>query len=193
MTVTMTRSVAMRVATNLTICFLTLTTPFIEVEYNELRQGVLSPSSISQLRKDNISYSNVGGVTKNNHEGGDFKLENQIKRIKSLAPKVKISEDIWKKLRRCSTDVSAIIEHGRKLLGLKSHDRIFHRVMSCLDFFWYHNWIKLRNIVQPKKSRNITSEPTNNKRSILFSAWSYTYWTTSNDCAYDVYRWNSNT
>ena len=58
-----------------------------EVEYNELRQRVFFPSSIVQLRKDNITYSNVGGVAKNNHEGGGFKLENQIKRIKSLALK----------------------------------------------------------------------------------------------------------
>ena len=45
-----------------------------------------------------------------------------IKRIKSLAPKGRISEDIWKKLIRCSTDVSACIDHGRKLLGLNSND-----------------------------------------------------------------------
>ena len=66
-----------------------------EVEYNELRQRISFPSEIVQLRTENITYSNVGGVTRNNHEGGDFKLENQIKRIKSLAPKGRISEDIW--------------------------------------------------------------------------------------------------
>ena len=91
-----------------------------EVEYNELRQRILLPSRIVQLRRDNVTYSNVGGLTKNNHEGGDFKLENQIKRIKSLAPKRQISEEVWKKVIRCSTDVSAAIEHGRRLLGLNS-------------------------------------------------------------------------
>ena len=93
-----------------------------EVEYNELRQRILFPSEIGQLRQENITYSNINGVTRNNHEGGDFKLENQIKRIKSLAPKGRISEDIWKKLIRCSTDVSACIDHGKKLLGLNSKD-----------------------------------------------------------------------
>ena len=54
-----------------------------EVEYNELRQKVIFPNEITELRKQNISFSTPGKDAKNNHEGGDFKLENQIKRIKS--------------------------------------------------------------------------------------------------------------
>lgn len=37
-----------------------------------------------------------------------------------MAPKGQISEEVWKKVIRCSTDVSAAIEHGRRLLGLNS-------------------------------------------------------------------------
>ena len=49
-----------------------------EVEYNELRQKVMFPQEVSTLRKDNISFSTKSNIHGHNHEGGDFKLENQI-------------------------------------------------------------------------------------------------------------------
>ena len=89
-----------------------------EVEYNELRQKVLMPSLMNELRRENCSFSSVGGKVKNNHEGGDFKLENEIKRIKSITPKGKKTEETWTKTIRCAKKVTTVIKHGKKMLGL---------------------------------------------------------------------------
>ena len=56
-----------------------------EVEYSELRREVLFPPEIAELRNKNISFSTKTSKIGNNHEGGDFKLENQIQNIKELA------------------------------------------------------------------------------------------------------------
>ena len=59
-----------------------------EVEYNELRQKAIYPEKIALLRNDNVSFSSAKKPS-SNHEGGDFKLENRIKQIKSITPKEK--------------------------------------------------------------------------------------------------------
>ena len=48
-------------------------------------------------------------------EGGDFKLENEIPNIKALAPKGKKDEEMWKKIMRCSKDVTLVVQHRKKL------------------------------------------------------------------------------
>ena len=80
------------------------------------------PSEMNQLRKENCSFSKLDGDVKNNHEGGDFKLENEIKRIKSITPKGKKTEDTWKKTIRCAKKVAKVIKHGKKMLHLSRKD-----------------------------------------------------------------------
>ena len=93
-----------------------------EVEYNELRQKVLLPQEISAVRNNNISYSTKSNAMGHNNEGGDFKLENKIKQIKALTPKGKKDAEMWKKIIRCSKDVTKVVKHGRRLLGLDQQD-----------------------------------------------------------------------
>ena len=89
-----------------------------EVEYNELRQKVCFPTIISQLRKQNISFSNPNSDVKNNHEGGDFKLENQIKKIKSLTPKGKKDKEMWRRTVRSTPEVTKVLKHGKEMLKM---------------------------------------------------------------------------
>ena len=58
----------------------------------------------------------------NNHEGGDFKLENKIKQIKALTPKGKKDCEMWKRIIRCSKDVWKVVRNGRQMLGLDAED-----------------------------------------------------------------------
>ena len=90
-----------------------------EIEYNELRQKVCFPTIISELRKENISFSNPNSNVKNNHEGGDFKLENKIKKIKSLTPKGKKDAEMWRRTIRSKPGISKVIKHGKNLLKLQ--------------------------------------------------------------------------
>ena len=83
-----------------------------EVEYNELRQQALYPSEIANLREENISFSSSKCESKN-HEGGDFKLENMIKKIKAITPKGKKDEEMWKRTIRASPSVSKVLQHGK--------------------------------------------------------------------------------
>ena len=92
---------------------------YCEVEYNELKQKVCYPTIVSQLRKQNSTFGNPNSDVKNNHEGGDFKLENQIKKIKSLTPKGKKDKDMWQKTIRSTPAVDKLLKHGKKMLNIQ--------------------------------------------------------------------------
>ena len=89
-----------------------------EVEYNELRQKAIFPQEISEIRAKNISFSSANNNVARNHEGGDFKLENKIKQIKSITPKGKKDVETWRKTIRATPTVCKVVQHCRKLLGL---------------------------------------------------------------------------
>ena len=89
-----------------------------EIEYNDLRQKALYPDEIKDIRSANCTFSNVGSVVRDNHEGGDFKLENKNKCIKAIAPKGKKGEDMWKRIIRCTEDVTSVVKSGKFFLRL---------------------------------------------------------------------------
>ena len=115
-----------------------------EVEYHELRQKALFPDEISVIRKNNISFSTKNNIHGHNHEGGDFKLENQIQNIKALTPKGKKSEDMWRRVIRSSKDVTSVVQHGRKLLGLydRTDDRITNIIPEIIKWRAYIRFSK---------------------------------------------------
>ena len=87
------------------------------VNLPNLKQKAIYPSEIWRLRNQNISFSSAKSET-SNHEGGDFKLENKIKQIKSITPKGKKDVDMWKRTIRATPSVSKVLSHGRKLLQM---------------------------------------------------------------------------
>lgn len=89
-----------------------------EVEYNDLRQKALYPDALRKIRNENCTFSNPGSLFQNNHEGGDFKLENKNKCIKAIAPKGQKGEDMWRRVVRCTESVSAVVKNGKCLLKL---------------------------------------------------------------------------
>ena len=127
----MMRNAVMQAAINSTTCFMLLTILFVG------KLNITSCASEFYFHHRSLQI-NIGGVSKNNHEGGDFKLENQIKRIKSLAPKGRISEDIWKKLICCDRPWK---EASRFPLGLNlksvSRKTSIVKYKACLRFNQY--------------------------------------------------------
>ena len=57
-----------------------------------------------------------------NHQGGDFCLENKIKRHKLIAPKGKISNDTWRTISRGLDTVEKVQKHATELLEMKDDD-----------------------------------------------------------------------
>ena len=121
------------------------------------------PPEIAELRNKNISFSTKTSKIGNNHEGGDFKLENQIQNIKALAPKGKKDEEMWKKIMRCSKDVTLVVQHGKKLLGLdeRCSDRftsVIPEIVKWRAYLRYSDYLETDSI----QVVNMSGEPLNN-------------------------------
>ena len=65
-----------------------------EVEYNDLRERALYTNEVTQLRDHNNTFANENGTLLQNHQDGDFKLEERVKVISVLHPK-------GKKMKKC--------------------------------------------------------------------------------------------
>ena len=121
-----------------------------EIEYNELRQKVCCPSPISELRKQNLTFSSSSSCPKANHEGGDFKLENQIKKIKALAPKGKKDEEMWRRTIRGTPAVAKVVEYGKQLLKMQDEQasrkvRIEPEVVKWRAHLRYSNYLSVES------------------------------------------------
>ena len=56
-----------------------------EVEYRELQNKVLNPQPIKEMLDNNVTFSTTESMSK--CQGGDFILEEKIKKQKGIAPK----------------------------------------------------------------------------------------------------------
>ena len=62
-----------------------------EVEYSGLHNNALHPGVVKELRKRNISFSDLHSTRNINHQSEDFKLEERGKSMKRMSPKGNIT------------------------------------------------------------------------------------------------------
>ena len=91
-----------------------------EVEYRDFRDRVLYHPEVRQLRDRNMSFSESSVLGKS--QGGDFLLEQKVKRQKLIAPKGPIKGETWKMLSRCLDEFNAIYTTASSQLNLKDPD-----------------------------------------------------------------------
>ena len=58
-----------------------------------------------------------------NHQSGDFKLEENIKSLKRIAPKGNVSSETWQKNARSHDKVKSIVDHTMNLLSFNDCER----------------------------------------------------------------------
>ena len=92
-----------------------------EMEYRDLKNRAQYPASIKELLEQNCSFNT--STLPLNHQGGDFCLENKIKRHKLIAPKGRISNDTWFTISRGLDAIEKVYENGAKLLEIEEEDQ----------------------------------------------------------------------
>ena len=104
-----------------------------EVEYRDLASRAEYPDCLTQFFKKNSCFN----ISKRdlNHQGGDFCLENKIKRHKMIAPKGKTSSDNWRTISRGIDEIEKIQENANKMLELYEDDKykdtdIYNEIVS---------------------------------------------------------------
>ena len=93
-----------------------------EVEYNELRNRVIMPDIVRKTRDQNHTFTEGTGNEKS-HQGGDFLLEQRVKRMKMIAPKGAMSTEMWERVARNVDPVGAIVKNGMSLLNVRENDQ----------------------------------------------------------------------
>ena len=94
-----------------------------EVEYSDLCNKVLYPEVVKELRKQNISFSEIHSMQNTNHQFGDFKLEEQVKSMKRMAPKGSIAAETWQSIARSHDKVNNVVDHAMDLLNFNDEER----------------------------------------------------------------------
>ena len=69
-----------------------------EVEYHELQNKVLYPQPIKEMLDNNVTFSTTESMSK--CQGGDFVLEEKIKKQKGIAPKGIVNSKTCQKFSR---------------------------------------------------------------------------------------------
>ena len=95
-----------------------------EVEYNDLREKALYTDEVRKLRERNNTFTSENGMLTQNHQDGDFKLEERVKMMKRLSPKGKKDEKMWLKVARGMDEVDKVIHHGKSLLHMDNEEEI---------------------------------------------------------------------
>ena len=85
----------------------------------ELEIIATCPEEICQLIKANTSFTKSLDL---NHQGGDFCLEEKIKRHKFVAPKGRVSNETWRQVSRGLDKIEVIYTNGMKMLSLDTND-----------------------------------------------------------------------
>ena len=99
-----------------------------EVEYHDLRERALYSPQIYDIRTHNTAYKNDDESCVFNHQDGDFKLEERVRRMKRMSPKGKMNKEMWQRVARGMDNVDLVVEHGKNLLNLS--DDFSSRVTS---------------------------------------------------------------
>ena len=103
-----------------------------EVEYRDLQYRVSYPGNIYEFMKSNSCFSTSTDL---NHQGGDFCLENKIKRHKMVAPKGIINNNIWRTISRGLDKIEKIQHHGEQMVGAGNSNRytdteLYHEIVT---------------------------------------------------------------
>ena len=94
-----------------------------EVDYSDCCNKVLYPDVVKELRKQNISFSEIHSTQNTNHQFGDFKLEEQVKSMKRMAPKGSIAAETWQSIARSHDKVNNVVDHAMDLLNFNGEER----------------------------------------------------------------------
>ena len=81
------------------------------------------PDIAKQRRKTNVSFSDLKLLQNTNHQSGDFKLEENVKSLKRIAPKGNDCSETWQKIARSHDKVKSIVDHAMNLLNFTDYER----------------------------------------------------------------------
>ena len=76
------------------------------IEYTDLQNRSSYPNDIKNIVENNLSFNKSN--LPHNHQGGDFCLEEKIKKHKMVAPKGPVSNETWKKISRGLDEIEKI-------------------------------------------------------------------------------------
>ena len=93
-----------------------------EIEYRDLRQKVTMPEEVRRQREQNLTYAQSSQPMK--HQGGDFILENKVKRQKMLASKGDVTPSMWQQISRSLDDIVQVSEFANSRLNIHDVDGI---------------------------------------------------------------------
>ena len=100
-----------------------------EVEYRELFNRVTYPQEVLKFVNDNMTFTS--SELEKNHQGGDFCLENKIKRLKMIAPKGRISNSTWQTLCRGIDKIERVYENAAEILQIDDGEK--HQEIDLYD------------------------------------------------------------
>ena len=81
-----------------------------EIEYRDLRNKALYPEEVKRQRSKNLSFSSTNIDARN--QGGDFLLEQKVKRQKMLAPKGVVKKETWQCISRSVDDIDVVCQNA---------------------------------------------------------------------------------
>ena len=85
-----------------------------EVEYRDLKNRAMYPDILTQFFEKNSCFTK--SKLDLNHQGGDFCLENKIKRHKMIAPKGITSNETWRTISRGLDEIEKVQVNTNKML-----------------------------------------------------------------------------
>ena len=91
-----------------------------EIEYRDLKQKCQMPSEIRAQRKQNLTFTVTDREGK--HQGGDFCLEQKVKRQKMLASKGVDTENMWQIVSRGLDAITAVTSSANEALSYHDID-----------------------------------------------------------------------
>ena len=83
------------------------------MEYRELQNKVLYPQPIKEMLDNNVTFSTTESMSK--CQGGDFVLEERIKKQKGIAPKGIVNSKTWQKISHSIDKVEHVIDNANKI------------------------------------------------------------------------------
>ena len=134
-----------------------------ELEYYDLANKVQYPKEIAALLDQNATFT---ANLEYNHQGGDFSLENKIKRHKMVAPKGNVTNDMWKRVTRSIDSIENICKTTNRNLGFSEDDH-YKDVNLHEEIVHWRAVLRKSEIISSQDSvgfiTNIYKEPLNSK------------------------------
>ena len=122
-----------------------------EIEYRDLKNRTLYPKEIKTVTDENMSFTTSLDL---NHEGGDFCLENKIKKHKLIAPKGRVSDEMWLRISRGLDTIEEISDHTSQML--KFEENILYRNVDIYDeVVKWRAILRSSNILSARKEEGV--------------------------------------